>query len=131
MFFNGSCFFVRKSSFEQVGLFDENIFMYCEEDDIHGRLLKLNNSRFLYDKTLSCLHLHDAVTNYDNEGYGWMRKNLESQLYIDKRDGISPIVTLNRAIGRTNISIICTRDKAKKRYFKKWKEELLLIKKTL
>ena len=30
MHFSGSCFFVRKEMFEQIGLFDETIFMYGE-----------------------------------------------------------------------------------------------------
>lgn len=128
MFFNGSCFFVRKSSFEHVGLFDEKIFMYCEEDDIHGRLSKIEKAHFVYDSSLSCLHLHETVEDYEKEGYGWMQKNLESQLYLDRRDGISPIITLKRAIGRTNMSIVFTKNKAKKDYFKKWKETLVSMK---
>lgn len=131
MFFNGSCFFVRKSSFEQVGLFDENIFMYCEEDDIHGRLLKIEKAHFVYDRSLSCLHLHDSVGDYGKEGYGWMQKNLESQLYLDHRDGIPQLKTLKRAIGRTDMSILFTKDKTKKAYFKKWKEKLISMKNAL
>lgn len=38
MYFCGACFCVRKSMFEQAGLFDEKIFLYGEENDIHYRL---------------------------------------------------------------------------------------------
>ena len=40
MHFSGSCFFIRKEMFEQAGLFDETIFMYGEEEDIHYRMRK-------------------------------------------------------------------------------------------
>lgn len=38
MYFCGACFCVRKSMFEEAGLFDENIFLYGEENDIHYRI---------------------------------------------------------------------------------------------
>lgn len=58
MYFSGACFFVRKQSFEEAGLFDEDIFMYSEEDDIHNRLLKIPHCRFVYNPRISYLHLH-------------------------------------------------------------------------
>ena len=38
MYFCGACFCVRKAMFEQAGLFDEHIFLYGEENDIHYRI---------------------------------------------------------------------------------------------
>ena len=38
MYFCGACFSVRKSMFEQAGLFDEHLFLYGEENDIHYRI---------------------------------------------------------------------------------------------
>lgn len=38
MYFCGACFCVRKSMFEQAGLFDEKIFLYGEENDIQYRI---------------------------------------------------------------------------------------------
>lgn len=58
MCISGSCFFIRKSSFLEVGMFDENIFMYGEELDLHNRLLQKNESAvILYDKSIKYLHL--------------------------------------------------------------------------
>jgi GT2 family glycosyltransferase len=58
MFFSGSCFFIRKDTFMKIGLFDEDVFMYGEENDLHNRLLKLNATKGLvYDKNLKYLHL--------------------------------------------------------------------------
>lgn len=56
-YFSGSCFYVRKSMFEAVGLFDESIFMYGEEDDIHYRLMQRFGPHFTYDKNIRYLHL--------------------------------------------------------------------------
>lgn len=38
MYFCGACFCVRKAMFEEAGLFDEHIFLYGEENDIHYRI---------------------------------------------------------------------------------------------
>lgn len=38
MYFCGACFCVNKKMFEQSGLFDEQIFLYGEENDIHYRI---------------------------------------------------------------------------------------------
>lgn len=121
MYFNGSCFFINKSYFEEVGLFDENIFMYNEEEDIHFRLRKYKKGRFMYDPTLCCQHLHPSITNYDDD-YFYFEKSLESLLYMDKRDGINPRVTIQRCIQRTNLSIIRSLfDSKRKQYYMQWR----------
>ena len=56
MYLAGSCFFVSKAKFETVGLFDEDIFMYGEEDDIHHRLKQLYGAHFTYNPTLHYIH---------------------------------------------------------------------------
>lgn len=57
MYLQGSCFFVSKEKFEHVGLFDEDIFMYGEEDDIHFRLKKQFGPHFMCNAHLRYLHL--------------------------------------------------------------------------
>lgn len=57
MYFSGACFFIRKSDFEKIGLFDEKLFMYKEEYDVHTRLIN-NNMKILYDKSIYYSHLH-------------------------------------------------------------------------
>lgn len=57
MHFSGSCFYIRKSMFEKVGLFDETIFMYGEEDDIHYRLWNAGYKKMVYNKNLHYIHL--------------------------------------------------------------------------
>lgn len=57
MYISGSCFFIRKQMFEEVGLFDEDIFMYGEEDDIHHRMLKRFDCHMAYNPNLHYIHL--------------------------------------------------------------------------
>ena len=130
MYFSGACFFVRKSSFEKVGMFDDNIFMYNEEDDIHSRLLKLEGAKFIYDRRHYYIHLHHSVTDYGIETHDWLKYNLDSLIYFNERDGISRKKTIKWAIKRTNISIWSEQFKRlfgrgneeRITYFKKWRE---------
>lgn len=58
MHFSGSCFFINKAMFEAVGLFDESVFLYGEEEDIHYRLMhRFKDCKMVYDKSLRYLHL--------------------------------------------------------------------------
>lgn len=57
MHFSGSCFFIRKEMFEQAGLFDETIFMYGEEEDIHYRMRKKGFSHMIYNPKSHYIHL--------------------------------------------------------------------------
>lgn len=57
MYFSGSCFFINKEKFEKVGLFDESIFMYGEEDDIHYRITHKFGRHFKYNKNIKYIHL--------------------------------------------------------------------------
>lgn len=91
MYFSGACFFVRKNSFEEAGLFDEDIFMYSEEDDIHNRLLKIPHCRFVYNPRISYLHLHHLYrTNEINSmnTFPYLQR-LKSQLIWKSKLGLS------------------------------------------
>lgn len=57
MYFSGSCFFIRKSMFEEIGLFDESNFMYGEEDDIHYRMKERFGCHMKYASNLHYMHL--------------------------------------------------------------------------
>lgn len=58
MYFSGSCFFINKAMFETIGLFDESVFLYGEEDDIHYRLMhRFKDCKMIYNKNLRYLHL--------------------------------------------------------------------------
>lgn len=65
VFFSGSFLIFDKSSFEGVGLFDENFFMYYEEADVSNRLLAIGKEVVLAED-LAVLHLaHGRKVNYN------------------------------------------------------------------
>ena len=135
MYVSGACFFVRKSAFEEAGLFDENIFMYNEEDDIHGRLLKQKDARIIYDRKHSYLHLHPTVSDYTKESHSWLKRNLDSLIYMNERDGISREKTIRWSIKRTCISVWSEKlkillgrgDKNRLNYYSEWRVYLRKI----
>lgn len=57
MHFSGSCFYIRKQMFEQVGLFDESVFMYGEEEDIHYRMWQHGFKTMVYNPRLHYIHM--------------------------------------------------------------------------
>lgn len=57
MHLSGACFFVRKSSFEAIGMFDESVFLYGEEDDVHYRLAQRYGNHIRYDRKRRYIHL--------------------------------------------------------------------------
>lgn len=57
MYLSGACFFLRKDLFTQIGMFDESVFLYGEEDDIHYRLKKRFGPHFKYNSHLHYIHL--------------------------------------------------------------------------
>lgn len=59
---SGACFITRKTIFEQVGLFDENIFMYMEEIDLMYRAKKLGFNTAFYPGA-KFIHLGTGSSN--------------------------------------------------------------------
>ena len=86
MWLSGAFFFIRKKEFEQIGLFDENIFMYGEEYDIHIRLQKMFPNKIIkYVPKLKYIHLIEErkLTKSD------LQKTLKSLLYVSQKHGLS------------------------------------------
>lgn len=105
MYVTGACFYLRKATFEQVGLFDEHIFMYGEEEDIHDRLLAIEGTTMGYARHLSYLHLHEDPKDFGKETHDWMERNLETLCYLHQKKGLQLEKTINLSIKRNNISI--------------------------
>ena len=103
MYFSGSCFFVRKSMLEDVGMFDESIFMYGEEDDIRYRLSKKFGYNFIYDKSLRYIHL--VSSRQPNLEYEKKIVNATVRLYEKK--GVPPKQTLTNLLRNVNMLILC------------------------
>lgn len=83
MHLSGSCFFIRKASFEAVGLFDESIFMYGEEEDIRWRLAKQFGAHFHFDKSMRYLHL----TSERPPSVATQLKYLEVSMILNEKKG--------------------------------------------
>lgn len=84
MYINGSCFFIRKENFRNIGGFDENLFLYCEEKDVNRRL-KDANLLVRYDSNLHYMHL---AGNRDIS-YKQHICSLNSELYYRRKNGLS------------------------------------------
>jgi GT2 family glycosyltransferase len=63
--FSGCCFMARREMFEKIGLFDENTFLYYEEDILCYKMNKSGyKAYFLPDSKI--IHHHGLTTGKDN-----------------------------------------------------------------
>ena len=130
MFVTGACFFLRKESFIHAGMFDDSIFMYGEEEDIHNRLLADSNAKMGYCRKLNYIHLHKEAETAGDDSHKWMEQHLSTLIKINQRKNISREKTIKWAIKRNNLSIwkeelkcLLTHGKNKGRldYYRRWK----------
>lgn len=103
MHISGACFFLNKEKFQEIGMFDESNFLYGEEDDIHHRFRKaIPNIKMIYDKHLHYIHLtKDREPNLEYE-----KKLIQVAVKQNKKNGYSPIKTLNNRLANVNIEIL-------------------------
>ena len=81
MFVSGAFFFTTKKYFEEIGNFDESIFLYCEESDVTNRFLKSGFS-IQYDGSKSYIHEIDGREKMSPAGFKYL---VDSVLYyLDK-----------------------------------------------
>lgn len=84
MYFCGACFCVRKEMIEQAGMFDEQIFLYGEENDIHYRIHKTCPAS--YD-----MYLRDIIYLHPTENRPTSEKNIcmrtASNEYVMQKQG--------------------------------------------
>ncbi len=57
----GSLFFIRRKEFEELGLFDEGVFIYCEED-ILAKKMKKAGKKTGVDSTVKYIHYGATTT---------------------------------------------------------------------
>ena len=85
MHLSGAFFFIKKACFEQIGMFDEQIFMYGEECDIHLRLRKAFPKMKIQFLSIPYLHL-SAERPFEEKRY---RQLLNADLYVCRKHGLS------------------------------------------
>ena len=90
MYVDGSCFFIRRDMFIEAGLFDEDCFMYGEEDDINYRMKKTCHCRVAYDPTLRFVHL----TEGRRPNIEYEKKRFESSAMLNAKKGYPRHLTL-------------------------------------
>lgn len=86
MHLSGAFFMVRKDKFTQIGLFDENLFMYGEEPDIHMRFRK----QFPDDKTVYIPQLHYLHLSSTREfSEKTIINTIHGDTYVFRKHGLS------------------------------------------
>lgn len=101
MYFSGACFCIRKSIFEQAGLFDEQIFLYGEENDIHYRIRQTApKSHDVYMRKLSYLHPTDDRPTTDKQ----YQLRIKSNEYVMAKQGRKPGTYIHSEEQRTKWS---------------------------
>ena len=124
MYINGACFLIDKQLFEEIGLFDKRIFLYCEELDIYRRIMAhhpKHKIKFLKD----CHYLHLAGDR-DISTVAFQRQ-LESERYCAEKFGYSFEQLIHNKIGVNTVYIVMNWLKGKKQHI----ESLKAIRKQL
>ena len=102
MYIQGSCFFVRKDVIKSAGLFDEENFMYGEEDDLHFRIREKTRSKIVYNHSLHYLHLtKDRIPDIK-----YQKKRLQSSLFLNEKKGYKKEKTIRNFLQNTRLLII-------------------------
>ena len=101
MYLQGSCFFLSKEKFEAVGMFDEDNFMYGEEDDITFRLRKHFGNHVKFNPHLHYLHLaFKRPPNLDYE-----KRMLEANIRLNGKNGCPPSKTIKEKLHNIRIRL--------------------------
>ena len=102
MHFSGSCFFINKAMFEAIGLFDESVFLYGEEDDIHYRLMhRFKKCKMVYDNSLKYLHL----TKERQPDIKYEKTLIDVAVIQNKKKGYDERITLKNRLRCINLQI--------------------------
>ena len=87
MYFSGACFSVRKEMLERAGMFDEHIFLYGEENDIHYRIHKaFPKAHDIYLRKAVYLHPTENRPTTDKA----FRQRVQSNEYVMQQQGRKP-----------------------------------------
>ncbi|MFQ6672457.1 MAG: glycosyltransferase family 2 protein, partial [Candidatus Tectimicrobiota bacterium] len=93
---SAACLLVRRQAIEEVGVFDENFFLYYEDVDLCTRLRRAG-WRVYYDPTVTVIHHRGASCRLDPAGA--RRAYRQSQRYFwRKHHGVWGSVLLEGAL---------------------------------
>lgn len=80
---SGSCMLVAKDVFRKIGGFDENTFLYYEENILYEKFKMLNCKSYLVPK-ISCIHVGGSTTNSTKSSLFLKKCNYNSLIYYLK-----------------------------------------------
>lgn len=80
---SGSCMLIKKELFKQIGYFDNNTFLYFEENILYHKTSKINKKNYLVPN-LKCIHLGSSTTR-KNPSTFIMKCQIESEVYYLRR----------------------------------------------
>lgn len=100
MYIAGADLFVRRTVFENVGKFDENIFMYYEEPDLIKRIKKQSiNNTTAYFSYKKMIHLEGATENKDIVAQcNKVARSMDTYKYYCKKWDISFVKNIKKMI---------------------------------
>jgi len=81
-FFLGSFMFLRTDALREVGVFDENIFLYMEDLDLCRRLHQKYKTMFYPYVSITHIHARDSYKNY-----GLLKEHIKSTIYYFNKWG--------------------------------------------
>lgn len=114
MWLQGAFFAMKKVVFEQIGMFDEKIFLYFEEEDIHYRLKRIfPNMKCVYLKQYQYIHCADNREYSEKK----MMINYKSMAYFFEKNTFDVAVMLQNEIKYNNAyaKFACISDALKRR----------------
>ncbi|MET3536385.1 GT2 family glycosyltransferase [Chryseobacterium limigenitum] len=123
-YLSGAFFFLDKSKFEEIGLFDENIFMYYEEPDIANRLQN-KNYEIIYDKNFIYYHLVGERNDFNENSF---KKETEALLYYIKKNNIKKEKYLKNLSAEFSLKIKIAKAMGDNARVAKFNNELELVK---
>ena len=86
MFTTGADIFIAKDVFIEAGMFDENLFMYCEEADLSNRLNSMDKKVYFF-KDMKIIHLEGKTS--DSRLSVVYEREAKSKEYYCKKYGLS------------------------------------------
>lgn len=97
----GADIFIRKSVFDMAGRFDENIFMYFEENDLTKRVKKIApNGKIGFFKEKSIIHLEGGTQDNNIDIDSYVQTRIKTMYYYADKWNIEKSVLLVNCIKR-------------------------------
>lgn len=84
MYTSGADIFIERTTFAEIGLFDENIFLYGEEEDLSFRLDRIHK-KIVYFSRITICHLQGKSSGHNYQKN--VNRMLDSWMYICQKYG--------------------------------------------